>query len=205
MPAWTCVGRHLTASKIASPLDPLLASLAHFTSSHDLSHKACSPTRRALPQGVPNISKTKHTTAPTYTRAHACTCYAWIQRAFLLTHYKGQIEELFHLLDEDDDGWLRRVEMRDGLERLAVPVGSVCVCVPVHTRARLRRKGSGAARRDQAWAATRRACARHTSSMHPIQTRTRAHRAQVYLTLDDIDVLTEGLCDRRGRLHLPQV
>ena len=165
-----------------------------------LSHKACSPTRRAK-----YFQNQAHDRTYLHTRAHACTCYAWIQRAFLLTHYKGQIEELFRLLDEDDDGWLRRVEMRDGLERLAVPVGSVCVCVPVHTRARLRRKGSGAARRDQAWAATRRACARHTSSMHPIQTRTRAHRAQVYLTLDDIDVLTEGLCDRRGRLHLPQV
>ena len=69
-----------------------------------------------------------------------------MQRAFLPTHYQRQIEELFRLLDEDDDGWLRRVEMRDGLERLAVPVGSLCACVCARTRARLRRKGSGAAR-----------------------------------------------------------
>ena len=81
----------------------------------------------------------------------------------------------------------------------------VCRCVRAHAGApatqRLRR---GPRRQDQA--CTRRACARKTHwPMHPIRTHTRGNRAQVYLTLDDIDVLTEGLCDRRGRLHLPQV
>ena len=126
-----------------------------------------------------------------------------MQRAFLPTHYQRQIEELFRLLDEDDDGWLRRVEMRDGLERLAVPVGSLRACVCARTRARLRHKGSGEARAGK----TKRGHVLGETHwpMHPIRTQTRANRAQVYLTLDDIDVLTEGLCDRRGRLHLPQV
>ena len=83
---------------------------------------------------------TNLTHMPTY------TCLPWMQRAFLRSYYQKQIEELFRLLDEDDDGWLCRVEMRDGLERLAVPVGSLCAGVCARTRARLRHKGSGAAR-----------------------------------------------------------
>ena len=35
---------------------------------------------------------------------------------------RAQIEELFRLLDDDDDGALGRAEMRDGLERLSIPV-----------------------------------------------------------------------------------
>ncbi len=46
-----------------------------------------------------------------------------------------QIDELFRLLDDDDDGSLGRAEMQAGFERLAVPV---CVCARARARARAR-------------------------------------------------------------------
>ena len=78
MLTYTRDGRHLTASKIASPLDPLLASLAHFTSSHDLSYKArpqpnifkhvSGPSRHLRHVALPSSVHVRPYTAPSYRR-----------------------------------------------------------------------------------------------------------------------------------------
>ena len=260
MLTYTRDGRHLTASKIASPLDPLLASLAHFTSSHDLSYKArpqpnifkhvSGPSRHLRHVALPSSVHVRPYTAPSYRRlqpppsvnihthvhtrarkhVHASTQarthpHEITTRTHLHTNLDAHAHE--HLFTRCTHGcsahsslltikgrsrscfacWTRTTTAGFAESRCATVWSGLLfrsvLCVPVCARARGRARDTKA----QARPAQARPSVRENDTLadapnpHPHM----RNRAQVYLTLDDIDVLTEGLCDRRGRLHLPQV